>query len=235
VDLGEVRADVVALHAHSVDGMFRDLDIVAKAAGVNASRLKKSLQTRIRHVTSRVGKRPTPHARTPNVFCVEWLDPIFTTGHWVPELVELAGGRDVLARKSMPSRRVTWAEVAAARPEKLILMCCGFTPERTMSEFSALTRRRGWSKLPAVAAGEVYVADGPNLFNGAGPRLVDALEVLAEIIHPPLFCGASPRAGYRRLTAAEIAEARVESGGEVRSALLRKGTVYDEDVHPRYG
>ncbi len=223
--------------------MFRDLRLVAKATNVDAAPLERRLRARIDAIVRRIPKSPRPR-----VFCCEWLDPIFTTGHWVPELVRMAGGHDPLAADRKDSHPVPWSDVARCAPEKLILMPCGFTPERTLREISLLTRRRGWALLPAVKSGEVYVADGPNYFNGAGPRLVDALEILAEAIHPELICKTSPakrgvrarsrggpRAGYRRLTRAEISDTPSESKGEVRAALLRKGTIYDEDEHPRYG
>ena len=118
---------------------------------------------------------------------MEWLEPVFASGHWVPEMVKMAGGRDGLATGKKASRRVEWSEIAAFAPEALILMPCGLTMERTRREARVVTRRPEWSSLPAVKSGEVWLADGPSYFNGAGPRLVEGLEILAGILHPELF------------------------------------------------
>jgi len=173
---------VVSLHAHDFEGMFRDLHLLAEATGTNATPLERRLRRRIDAVV-----RETQGARLANVFCLEWLDPPYSSGHWVPEMVEMAGGRDRLARSRRDSRRLSWEEIAAVGPEKLILMPCGFTMARTRRELPVVTRRPEWLELPAVQAGEVYLADGPSYFNGAGPRLVDGLEILAEILHPDRF------------------------------------------------
>jgi iron complex transport system substrate-binding protein len=115
---------------------------------------------------------------------MEWLDPVYASGHWVPEMVERAGGIDGLARARRDSYRVGWDELAAYAPEVLILRPCGFTMERTRKELGAVTGRSEWKALPAVRSGEVWLADGPAYFNGAGPRLVDGVEILAGILHP---------------------------------------------------
>jgi iron complex transport system substrate-binding protein len=109
-------------------------------------------------------------------------------------MVEMAGGRDPLATKGKESRRIEWQAVVDAAPEVVILMPCGLSRERTMHELPKVTSRPGWATLPATASGEVYHADGPSYFNGAGPRLVDGLEILAEILHPTCSPGGGGRA-----------------------------------------
>jgi iron complex transport system substrate-binding protein len=173
---------VLALHAHDFEGMFTDLRELAEAAGAESRALERSLRRRIDTVARRA--RGLPRRR---VFCLEWLDPLFASGHWVPEMVEMAGGRDDLARRRKDSPRVTWPALAEYAPEVLVLIPCGFTLERTRREMPLVTGRAEWKSLPAVRSGEVYVADGHSYFNGAGPRLVDGLEILAEIIHPREF------------------------------------------------
>ncbi len=182
LDLVTPRPKVLALHAHDFEGMFRDLRELAEATGADARPLERVLRRRIDRVARRA--RGLPRRR---VFCMEWLEPVFASGHWVPEMVELAGGRDRLALKKRDSARVEWKSIAEFAPETLILMPCGLTIERTRREIAAVTRRPEWPRLPAVQRGEVYLADGPAYFNGAGPRLVDGLEILAEIIHPEAF------------------------------------------------
>ena len=193
LDAAETRPRVLSLHAHDFDGMFADLRALADALGVDARPLEEKLQSRIEAVAA--GARGLKRRR---VFCMEWLDPVFCSGHWVPEMVEMAGGRDALARTKRDSARIEWAELSAYAPEQLIVMPCGFTMKRTRREIPAIARRAEWRQLPAVRNGEVYLADGPSCFNGAGPRLVDGLEILAEILHPERF-PRRHRRGYAKL------------------------------------
>jgi iron complex transport system substrate-binding protein len=185
---------VLALHAHDFEGMFADLRELAELLGKDARPLEKSLRRRIDAVVRKTRKLPKRR-----VFCMEWLDPVFASGHWVPEMVEMAGGRDPLASKGRESRRVEWAAVVDAAPETLILMPCGYSRKQTLRELPVVRERPGWDSIPAVRNGEVYHADGPSYFNGAGPRLVDGLEILAEILHPGLF-PRRHRKGYVRLS-----------------------------------
>lgn len=173
---------VIVQHAHDFETMFRDLRELADAAGADAGPLERRLRARIEAVVSR-----TRDLAPRNVFLLEWLDPPFASGHWVPEMTAMAGGRDLLARPKEPSRRIEWADLAAAAPEKVVLIPCGFDLERTKREMAVVTGRPEWRGLPAVRAGEVWLADGHSYFNGAGPRLVDGLEILAEIFHPEVF------------------------------------------------
>jgi iron complex transport system substrate-binding protein len=175
--------------------MFRDLRELAAAVGTDSRPLEDRLRCRIDRVT-----RKARRLSRPRVFCMEWLEPIYCSGHWVPEMVEMSGGRDDLARKKKDSARVEWPALVDYAPEKLILMPCGLTMKRTRKEIGAVTGRPEWPRLPAVKRGEVYLADGPSYFNGAGPRLVDGLEILAEIVHPEVF-PRRHRRGYARFHA----------------------------------
>jgi iron complex transport system substrate-binding protein len=129
---------------------------------------------------------------------MEWIDPVFASGHWVPEMVAMAGGVDPLAEKGKESRRIEWKAVVDAAPEILILMPCGLSLEQTLKELPRAVARPGWAELPAVRNGQVWHAEGPSYFNGAGPRLVDGVEILAEILHPEVF-PRRHRRGYSRL------------------------------------
>ncbi|HLY12048.1 MAG TPA: cobalamin-binding protein [Planctomycetota bacterium] len=173
---------VLALHAHDFEGMFADLRELADQLGKDARPLEKRLRTRITAVLKKT--RTLPKRR---VFCMEWIDPVFASGHWVPEMVAMAGGVDPLASAGKESRRIEWSEVVAAAPEVLILMPCGLSREQTLRDLPMATSRPGWRDLPAVRSGEVWHADGPSYFNGGGLRLVDGLEILAEILHPRVF------------------------------------------------
>lgn len=125
--------------------------------------------------------------RRPLVGCVEWLDPLMVAGHWVPDLVQLAGGTPALTKPGERSRTVSWDELAAADPDVLLLIPCGFTIERTLRSLSAIAMRPEWSRLKAVKKKRVYLADGSGYFNRPGPRLIDSLESMAEMLYPDIF------------------------------------------------
>jgi iron complex transport system substrate-binding protein len=186
---------VLSLHAHDFEGMFADLRELAQLLGKDARPLEKNLRARIAAVLRKT--RGLPRKR---VFCMEWLDPVYASGHWVPEMVAMAGGIDPLGCAGKDSRRIEWADVTAAAPEVLILMPCGLSRDQTKRDLPIAASRPGWAELPAVRNGEVWHADGPSYFNGGGPRLVDGLEILAEILHPEVFPRRRSRA-YARLDA----------------------------------
>lgn len=187
------KPKVLALHAHDIDGIFADLRELGALLGKDSRRLEKSLRKQLDAVVRKTRKLPKRR-----VFCMEWVDPVFASGHWVPEMVELAGGVDPLAAKGKESRRVEWSDVVAAAPEVLILMPCGLSREQTLRELPVAAARPGWGDLPAVRNGEVWHADGPSYFNGGGLRVVDGVEILAEILHPDVF-PRRHRRGYARL------------------------------------
>ncbi len=193
LQLVKPKPRVLALHAHDFEGMFADLRELGELLGKDARPLEKTLRRRIDAVVKRT--RSLPKRR---VFCMEWIDPVFASGHWVPEMVEMAGGIDPLATKGKESRRIEWKDVVKAAPETLILMPCGYSRAQTLRELPIAVARPGWADLPAVRSGRVYHADGPSYFNGAGPRLVDGLEILSEILHPEAF-PRRHRRGYSRL------------------------------------
>jgi iron complex transport system substrate-binding protein len=187
------KPKVLALHAHDFEGMFADLRELADLLGKDSRPLEKKLRTRLDAVTKKTRKLAKRR-----VFCMEWIDPVFASGHWVPEMVAMAGGVDPLAEKGKESRRIEWKAVVDAAPEILILMPCGLSLEQTLKELPRAVARPGWAELPAVRNGQVWHAEGPSYFNGAGPRLVDGVEILAEILHPEVF-PRRHRRGYSRL------------------------------------
>jgi iron complex transport system substrate-binding protein len=138
----------------------------------------------VRELRNRLGrvKERVRGLRQPMVYAMEWLDPPFTAGHWVPEMVEIAGGEEVLGKAAANSERITPDRVIEASPEIIVLMPCGFSLERTIQEYKRTTFLPGWS-------GEVYAVDGSSYFNRPGPRLVDGVEILAEIFHPNVYRG----------------------------------------------
>ncbi|HST64518.1 MAG TPA: ABC transporter substrate-binding protein [Mycobacteriales bacterium] len=135
-------------------------------------------ERRLAAVAAAVAGRPRPR-----VVVLEWLDPVWPVGHWVPEQVAAAGGTEVLGTAGAHTDPVPWEAVLAAAPEVLVLAPCGFPPERTVAELPALAARPGWAGLPAVRAGRVWIVDGPAYVNRPGPRVVRGVEVLAHVVH----------------------------------------------------
>jgi len=138
----------------------------------------------VRELRNRLGrvKERVRGLRRPKVYAMEWLEPPFTAGHWVPEMVEIAGGEEVLGKAAANSERTTPDRVIEASPEIIVLMPCGFSLERTIQEYKRTTFLPGWT-------GEVYAVDGSSYFNRPGPRLVDGVEILTEIFHPNVYRG----------------------------------------------
>jgi iron complex transport system substrate-binding protein len=130
----------------------------------------------------------------PRVFCMEWMDPVYCCGHWVPEMVRIAGGTDALGREGTDSIRVSWQEVLRWAPEVLIVMPCGFDLEKTITHADRLSAYEGWRDLPAVRAGRVYAVDANAYFARPGPRVIEGTELLAHLLHPARFVWNGPPA-----------------------------------------
>jgi len=138
-------------------------------------------------------------SQPPRVFCMEWLDPVYCSGHWMPEMVEIAGGVDALARKGTDSVRIPWNDVLEWKPEVLIITPCGFNLDRVIEQTPQLFAYPGWSELPAVRDGRVYAVDANSYFARPGPRVVDGTELLAHLIHPELFQWQGSQKAFRRI------------------------------------
>ena len=174
------QPNIVSLNPHSLSDVLDDILRVGQATErvVAATSLAADLRQRI----DSLGHRE-PDNR-PRVVCLEWFEPLYTAGHWVPEMVALAGGFDVLGQQGEPSAKIEWRQVIEARPEVILLMPCGFDVRRTVKEATPLRGLPGWQQLPAVRSGNVYAMNGSAYFSRPGPRLVNGLEILARIIHP---------------------------------------------------
>jgi iron complex transport system substrate-binding protein len=208
------RPRVLRLHPHTLDDVFREIGAVGDAAGRvdEAARLVDALTERVAAAAARAAAaRPE---RPPRVVCMEWLDPPFCSGHWMPELVELAGGREVLGRRGRPSFRVEWRAIAEAAPEVVVLTLCGFDVARTCAELESVTSRPEWRGLPAVPAGRVYAADGGAFFSRSGPRIVDGLEMLVEMLHSGRRRAGRPET-WIRLDADRVGAAAARNSADV--------------------
>ncbi|MEU4231581.1 cobalamin-binding protein [Nonomuraea sp. NPDC026600] len=182
---------VISLEPRTLPEVLRSIEHLGKALGVAhaASQRVAELEDKLAAVRSTVADRPRPR-----VAAIEWLDPLWPAGHWVPEQIRAAGGEPLLAEAGEHTTAIDWERVRASQPEVILLMPCGFPPERTRAEWRLLTRHPGWADLPAVRAGQVWVLDGPAYFNRPGPRVVRGVEVLAQVLHG-VHAGAPVKAG----------------------------------------
>ena len=175
------RPEIFSLNPTSLDDVLEDAASIGGVLGRGKETREKV--TALRERLARV-EEPLAGLPRPRVGCIEWLDPPFSAGHWVPEMVRLAGGEELFAGAGEPSVRLTWDEVFGAAPEVLVLMPCGFGVERTIAEARALPELPGWDELPAVKSGRVWAVDANSYFSRPAPRLVEGLEILARILHP---------------------------------------------------
>ncbi len=187
------QPQVLWMSPHSIAEIEGDLRALGRATGraTEAECLIAAGQDRLRNVAERVAQT----TRRPRVFCAEWMDPLFCAGHWVPEMVEIAGGTDRLGRKWADSVRVSWESVREAEPEILILMPCGFATREAQAQAGWLMNQPGWTELPAVQQNQVFAVDG-GYFNRPGPRVVDGTALLAHLLHPELFAWRGPAEAY---------------------------------------
>jgi iron complex transport system substrate-binding protein len=176
---------IISLQPNSLSDIFNDITAVADALNVQAEgvdlleRLTERVDI-IKHKLKFLDNKPT-------VACMEWLEPMMIAGNWVPELVEIAGGVPILATNGKHSPYVKWEDIAAADPDIIVLMPCGFSMDRTLKEVSILLQQPGFGELNAVKNNRLYITDGNQYFNRPGPRIVDSIEILAEIINPKQF------------------------------------------------
>jgi iron complex transport system substrate-binding protein len=179
------RPRVLYLTPSSLAGVWDNLRELGEATGTSerALAVTSALEARLESVRRRAAS--VPHR--PRVFCMEWLDPIFNAGHWMPEMVEIAGGNDELAEAGRDSVRIEWETIREWGPEVLILTPCGFNAAQAAAQADLVRRRPGWRDLPAVRRNAVYAVDASAYFACPGPRLVDGTELLAHLIHPDLF------------------------------------------------
>jgi iron complex transport system substrate-binding protein len=191
---------LLTLNPKGLDDILRDIERIGTATGREDE--GRALVSQLRQRLTSVRDTVRGVAYRPKVACLEWLDPLYAAGHWVPEMVEWAGGRDVLTSAGAPSMPVTWEAVHAAAPDVVVLMPCGFSIDRTWRELDRVTAKPGWDTLPAVQQHRVFAVDASSYFSRPGPRLIEGVGILAALCHPTLFGGTISR-GARRVTAHE--------------------------------
>ena len=179
------RPQILSLSPDRLADIWDDIRRVAEALDVseNGRELLRSLKNRCVNVIEKacIIKRP------PSVACIEWIEPLMAAGNWIPELVELAGGLNLFGEAGKHSPWLNWEAIREHDPEVIVVMACGFDLTRTRAEMPALAQKPDWQKLRAVKKGRVFLTDGNQYFNRPGPRMVESLEILAEIFHPDRF------------------------------------------------
>ncbi len=174
---------IISLQPDLLNEVWDDIKRVAQILGVDSQAALDKLQSRIKIIASEVKNK----SEKPTVVAIEWTEPLMVGANWIPELIELAGGKSLLSVKGKHSPYISWDSLAEADPDVIVIMPCGFDLERTEKESTVLTQHPNWNSLKAVQNGKVFIVDGNAYFNRPGPRLVDSAEILAEIFHPQLF------------------------------------------------
>ena len=179
------RPKLIALEPNALADIWSDIRRVAVACGVPEH--GEQAVAKFQAEMHRISERACATHRRPRVACIEWHEPLMAAGNWVPELVEMAGAVNLFGQAGMHSPWMTWPQLVESDPGVIISMPCGFDLERTSAEMYWLTNRAEWPKLRAVQTGQVYLADGNQYFNRPGPRMVESLRILAEMLHPDAF------------------------------------------------
>jgi iron complex transport system substrate-binding protein len=191
------QPQVLTLTPHSLAEVWSDIRRAGKATGRSekAEEVASALECKVAEIAWRAKKAAT----RPRVLCLEWLDPYYVGGHWVPEMVAVAGGEDVLGRTGEPSFRVSSDDIARSHADVIVVMPCGYNTERALAEASATKWPEEWSDLPAIRNGRIFAADANSYFSRPGPRLADGVAILAYLLHPELFPDEIPSGAFRKL------------------------------------
>jgi len=184
VDMLEKKPEVYTMDPHDVDEILVSIRDISKMIGKKkeGNELVDSLAKRLEFIKSKTFEE------RPNVVAIEWVDPFFTSGHWIPEMIESAGGENLISTEKMPSRKMELEEIKEANPDIIVMMPCGFDVKRTISEYnSILTNNPDWNELKAVKEKNVYAVDANSYFSKPSLRTITGIEILAKIIHPNIF------------------------------------------------
>jgi iron complex transport system substrate-binding protein len=191
------KPEILWLTPKSLDQIADNLREIGAATG--SLEKAEELIAHSRAILDHIAERARAASTRPRVFCMEWLDPVYCSGHWVPEMVSIAGGVDHLGHEGSDSVRVAWEDVLAWKPEVLVIMPCGFHLHQVLELAPKLCAKSGWLELPAAQQGRVYAVDASSYFARPGPRVVEGTELLAHILHPDIFPWTGPADAYQLL------------------------------------
>ncbi|MBI3878219.1 MAG: cobalamin-binding protein [Verrucomicrobia bacterium] len=183
VTLLNPQPQVLTLEPQLIEDVFANILAIGAATQTSdkAREVVCEMEARVHSVRSRAPKTNT------KVLCLEWLDPPFCAGHWLPQIVTYSGGYDGLGKLAEDSVRIEWQTIEQYDPEVIVVMCCGFGIPRTLEDIAKLADNEVWKNLCAVKSNRVFITDGNHYFSRPGPRLVDSLEIMAGILHPNIF------------------------------------------------
>ncbi|MEC4984579.1 MAG: cobalamin-binding protein [Oscillatoria sp. PMC 1068.18] len=196
-ELTQSHPKVISLQPNLLTEVWADIERVGSSLNVESAPVLRQLQARIDACTQKT--KVLSETSLPSVVALEWIDPLMASGNWIPEIIKLAGGKTEFGLVGEHSPYLKWEKLVEADPEVIIVMPCGFDLPRTRQEMKTLTEKPAWSNLQAVQKQQVYLTDGNAYFNRPGPRLVDSLEILAEILHPELFSFGYEDTAWERL------------------------------------
>ena len=184
VEMLEIKPEIYSMDPHSVIEILEGVTEFAKIIDTEeqGKKIKKELEQRVERIKSR--KKEV----APRVVAIEWVNPFFTAGHWVPEMIEISGGINMISKTGEHSQRMKMQEIVNAKPEIIILMPCGFDVMRTKKEYEKFLKNdQEWNKLQAVKKGNVFAVDANSFFSKPSIRAIEGIEILAKIIHPEIF------------------------------------------------
>ena len=184
MEILEKKPEVYTMDPHDVNEILVSIKDISKMIGKEkeGNNLVDSLSKRLEFVKSK------KFEERPSVVAIEWVDPFFTSGHWIPEMIEAAGGENLISTEKMPSRKMKLGEIKEANPDIIVMMPCGFDVKRTISEYnSVLAKNTDWNELEAVKENSVYAVDANSYFSKPSLRTITGIEILASIIHPDVF------------------------------------------------
>ena len=195
-ELADTKSEIVSLKPDCLADLWRDIGIVAEALGIadEGVRLVSELKARM----SAIAAKAEPRHTRPTLASIEWIEPLMASGNWMPELIEMAGGKNLFGEAGAHAPWLEWDAVRAADPDVIFVQPCGFDIPRTLEEMPMLTANPGWDDMTAVRSGRVVIADGNQYFNRPGPRLAESLEILAEVLHPEEFKFSHEGSGWVR-------------------------------------
>jgi iron complex transport system substrate-binding protein len=197
IEMLETKPEIYSMDPHNIKEILTGVIEFSKIINVEekGKNLKKELEKRIEKIKNKKIKN------TPKIVAIEWVDPFFTAGHWVPEMIEISGGVNLISKTGEHSRKMTMQEIENAQPEIIILMPCGFDVKRTKIEYEKFLKNdKDWNKLQAVKENKVFAVDANSFFSKPSIRTIDGIEILAKIIHPEIFSNISiPENSYVKL------------------------------------
>ncbi|BAY24273.1 ABC transporter substrate-binding protein [Calothrix sp. NIES-2100] len=176
---------IISLQPNLLEDVWQDIERIGNIFEVDSVKLLEDLEARVKICQQKI--QGLSLKELPTVACIEWIDPLMVAANWIPELVNLVGGQTLFSASGQPSATISLETLIATNPDVIVFMPCGWDLDRTRQEARLLTQRPEWQQIHAAQSGRVYITDGNAYFNRPGPRLVDSLEILAEMLHPEIF------------------------------------------------